>query len=189
MLAVELGAHALGFIFEPSSPRYREDRAPTWIAELPPYISRVAVFGPFRPGVDLTPFDTVQATTLPAGIGALRIVQTVRLGDKEQKPPWAAADAVLLDAFSEEAYGGTGKQIDLEVARKVTASLKRPVILAGGLTPSNVEHSVRVVRPFAVDVSSGVERESGVKDHDALREFFEAVRRADYDRQEKVWER
>jgi phosphoribosylanthranilate isomerase len=83
---------------------------------------------------------------------------------------------VLLDAHDPVQYGGTGRPIDWTRAADVAA--RRRVILAGGLTPSNVGHAIRTVRPYGVDVASGVERQPGVKDRDAMRAFVAAVRRA-----------
>ena len=86
-----------------------------------------------------------------------------------------AADALLVDSIDEEGGGGTGRTHDWERTRERVAALDVPVILAGGLTPGNVADAVATVDPFAVDVATGVEREGGLKDHDAVREF---VRRA-----------
>jgi phosphoribosylanthranilate isomerase len=81
------------------------------------------------------------------------------------------ADALLLDAVDAQGGGGTGHTIDWERTRSVVADLDSPVVLAGGLTPDNVAEAVATVRPFAVDVASGVESEPGRKDHDAMRRF------------------
>ncbi len=89
------------------------------------------------------------------------------------------AEAIVLDAFHPGAYGGTGKAVDWGLAARFVGSCAKPVILAGGLRPENVGEAVRAVRPFAVDVSSGVEAEPGRKDPERLRAFFRAVREAD----------
>ena len=90
------------------------------------------------------------------------------------------AAAVLIDAYSEKAYGGTGERVDLGLAKEIVARSNVPIILAGGLTPDNVGEIVRIVRPFAVDVSSGIEVENrkGIKDHAKMRAFITAVREA-----------
>jgi phosphoribosylanthranilate isomerase len=84
---------------------------------------------------------------------------------------------VLLDAHDDTLHGGTGKTVDWERAALVARS--RPVLLAGGLTPSNVIEAIHTVRPYGVDVASGVEERPGVKSHLRLRHFVDAVRRAD----------
>ena len=90
----------------------------------------------------------------------------------------ARADAILLDAQVEGEYGGTGKAIDWDFAAEVVKACPKPVILAGGLTPDNVVEAVRKVRPFAVDVSTGVESEPGKKDPAKLKAFFAAISEA-----------
>jgi len=84
----------------------------------------------------------------------------------------------MLDAYREDAYGGTGHQVDWDVAAEIVQRAERPVILAGGLTPDNICEAIQRVRPFMVDVSSGVEREPGLKDHAKLRDFVQAARQA-----------
>jgi phosphoribosylanthranilate isomerase len=86
--------------------------------------------------------------------------------------------AILLDAYSENEYGGTGKRVDWELAATIVEKHGWPVILAGGLTPDNVAEAIRIVRPYAVDVSSGIESSPGIKDHGKMKAFVEAVRSA-----------
>jgi len=92
-------------------------------------------------------------------------------------PPVANGYTVLLDAHDPERHGGTGRTIDWTDAARVAA--RRPVILAGGLTPANVAEAVRRVRPYGVDVASGIETRPGVKDVRAMRAFVAAVREAE----------
>ncbi len=80
----------------------------------------------------------------------------------------------VVDAFSSEAYGGTGQTVDWSLAREVAKAA--PIFLAGGLTPNNVHEAVRQVQPYGVDVSSGVEGSPGEKDHEKIRAFTQAVR-------------
>ena len=87
-------------------------------------------------------------------------------------------ELILLDAYSPNALGGTGETFNWELAKQAK-HLGLPIILAGGLTPENVGEAVATVRPYMVDVSSGVEAEPGRKDHDKLRRFIRAVRAAD----------
>ena len=88
-------------------------------------------------------------------------------------------DAVLLDAYHPDKLGGAGATFDWVLARKAKDAFRKPIILAGGLTPENVGEAIAAVRPYAVDVSSGVESEPGRKDLGKLRAFIDAVRRAD----------
>ena len=86
------------------------------------------------------------------------------------------ASAVLLDAYSPEAYGGTGKRVNLAFAAEVVARSHVPIILAGGLTPDNIAEIVSIVKPFGVYVSSGIEEKPGIKDPIKMRDFIQAVR-------------
>ncbi len=181
MLAIELGAHALGFIFEPSSKRFLP-QVPLWISELPPYVTRVAVFG-LAPTAFVPPlFHAVQGACWPLGSkthDAFHRIATVPCGKEtsmhEVLDTAARADAILLDAQVEGQHGGTGKSIDWHFAAEVVKACAKPVILAGGLTPENVVEAIRTVKPYAVDVSSGVELEPGKKDSGKLKAFFAAV--------------
>ncbi len=89
------------------------------------------------------------------------------------------ANAALCDSQREKGAGGTGKVTDWESVRKFREKTKLPVILAGGLTPQNVSHAIRLVKPFAVDVASGVEGPNGLKDHSAIREFITNVHKVE----------
>jgi phosphoribosylanthranilate isomerase len=180
-LAVELGASALGFILEPTSKRYLKV-VPDWLRELPPYINRVAVFGMAPDYFCETQFESVQASGWMDPLAQeehCRRIEAVRV--KSGENPKAIADrahhavALLLDAFVEGMYGGTGKTVDWDLAAEVVKISKKPVILAGGLTPENVAEAIRQVRPYAVDVSSGVESSPGIKDPAKMKVFFEAV--------------
>jgi phosphoribosylanthranilate isomerase len=188
-LAVEAGADALGFIFVPGTPRYiHPDRAAAIIAALPPLVAAVGVF------VD-QPLDEVLAVASACRLEAvqlhgeesaaycrrlpIRIIKALRvrgaesLGALEGYP----AQAFLLDAFVEGQPGGTGVAFPWALARE--AKRHGPIILSGGLRPETVAEAVRRVRPFGVDVSSGVERRPGQKDPEKVREFIVAVRHAD----------
>ena len=181
MLAIELGAHALGFIFEPSSKRFLTE-VPAWIVDLPPYVARVAVFG-HAPAAFVPPlFHAVQGACWPLAQksnDAFHRIAAVPCGTStnlaQVLDTAIRADAILLDAHAEGQYGGTGKTIDWNFAAEVVRACPKPVILAGGLTPDNVAEAIRKVRPFAVDVSSGVEAEPGVKDPRKLKAFFQAI--------------
>lgn len=181
-LAVELGAYAVGFVLEPSSPRCvgLADVADL-IEAVPLYVARVAVMGPFQPGPHLASFDAVQALGVRRSDleASQRAIAVYRVGGGDPFPDQDETDAVLLDAFKEGEYGGTGHKLDFSKAKRAMADAVRPVIVAGGLDHENVGNAIKELRPFAVDVSSGVEAEPGIKDPDRLRAFFEAVRTAD----------
>ena len=193
--AVEYGADMLGFIFVPGSPRFVGNDAQAvrrLLHDVPPLIWRVGVFD--MPNSDFSGPPELHAiqyyrspTTVQSGafapyrhtpvpIKAFRVKDEESLKeivtDKEPK------ELILLDAYSPNALGGTGHTFNWDLAHQVKR-LGLPVILAGGLTPDNVADAVRAVRPFAVDVSSGVEAEPGRKDHGKLRAFIQAVRQAD----------
>lgn len=190
-LAVELGAAALGFNFYRPSPRYIEPGAARRIiAQLPPLVMAVGVFA------DETEGEHVAAVAREAGVSAVqlhgpkfpaldgalenyRVIRGIAVRQGLDPADWSrlAASAFLLDAFDPELLGGTGKTFDWSLARE--AKRYGPIILAGGLTPENVGRAVREVRPYAVDVASGVESAPGKKDPAKLRAFFAAVEEAD----------
>jgi phosphoribosylanthranilate isomerase len=180
-LAVGLGVDALGFVFEPSSPRYLEPQGDlSWIASLPVYVSRVAVYGRYRGHPQARLFDCVQSVHWEADIEAWqRKVHAVRLtATRHTFELPEDAEALVLDAFREGTYGGTGETVDWGHAKEIVQSSRVPVILAGGLTPENIVEAVRQVRPYAVDVSSGIESAAGIKDAEKMRAFINRVREA-----------
>lgn len=184
-LAVEMGADAVGFVLEPSSPRcVPPDRLRPLLEAVPVWVARVLVFGPSPETLPDLPFDFVQC--LPPAPPSVRWLACLRAG-----PGWEGtgglaafdgAEAIVLDAFHPTDFGGTGRTVDWDLAASFAAECPKPVILAGGLRPENVAKAVHTVRPYAVDVSSGVESRPGEKDHGRMRAFFEAVRGADLER-------
>lgn len=193
-LAIELGAAALGFNFYPKSPRYIAPAAARAIIQkLPPFVMAVGVFANETDGAHLAAIareagvTTVQlhgpASPLP-GLGSealdgFTMLQAIAVskGFKPALLQHLKANAFLLDAFDPALHGGTGKTFDWSLARE--AKNFGTVILAGGLTPENVGQAIREVRPYAVDVASGVESAPGIKDPEKLRTFFSAVAKAD----------
>ena len=189
--AVDLGAAALGFNFYPPSPRYIEPAAARAIVgHLPPFVVPVGVFA------NETDAGRVISIAREAGATAVQlhgpgfpdlqellsaftlvVAVPVREGFKAEALGKFRLNAYLLDAFDADRLGGTGKTFDWNAARE--AKRYGPIILAGGLTPENVGLAVRVVRPFAVDVASGVESAPGIKDPAKLSAFFAAVTEAD----------
>ncbi len=189
--AVMAGVDAVGFIFAPRSPRAVEvETAREIIASLPAFVDSVGVFvneehSVVREIVEYCGLTMVQlhggeSVEYCRGIPA-RIIKTFAVhngSDGEQFTPWAGvARAFLLDTYHEDMAGGSGKVFDWDLIENF--NIPGPVILAGGLNPENVVAAIKQVRPFAVDVNSGVESEAGVKDLDLIRSLGGAVRRAD----------
>ncbi len=185
-LAVSLGAAAVGFVFWPRSPRrVNVDAAQAMAAALPPAALRVGVFANQDPAdvarlAEAVGLDVVQlhGHEPPAAYANLpcRVIKAVSIGadsapDEALRVPQTAT--VLLDARDPVRLGGTGRTIDWTLAAAV--AWRRRVILSGGLRPENVAQAVAMVRPYAVDVSSGVEARPGVKDPAKLRAFFDAL--------------
>lgn len=174
--AIECGAHALGFVREPSSPRCVSDEDSEWIANLPPVVLRVGVYGPYRAEPEL-PVHAIQSIDDwgPGRIVALRLDSSTPPGSIKL----GIASAIVLDARSDQGFGGTGERIDLDLAKAWVDALSIPVYLAGGLSHENVADAIRFVQPFGVDVSSGVESSPGIKDASKIESFCRAVRSTD----------
>jgi|SRR6185369_5666004 phosphoribosylanthranilate isomerase len=185
--AVREGATALGFVFWPDSPRrISPEQAREIIAVLPSEVTPVGVF------VNEPP-DGVRDVVSTTGIKAIQlhgdevahdfdflecpILRSVTLEEmSERSRRWPAGTTWLLDAADRVRRGGTGVPIDWSRAYAVARHNK--VVLAGGLTPSNVEEAIRTVQPFGVDVSSGVESSPGIKDVEKVASFVTNARRA-----------
>lgn len=172
--AAGCGADALGFVFYDRSPRcLSPGGARQIIAELPPFVTAVGLFvnetpERIRQVADFCGLDIVQlhGDEGPADCASAprRVVKALRVKETASLDGHAAyaVSALLLDAWVAGAYGGTGERFNWELAAAVAR--QRPVILAGGLTAENVAAAVRTVRPYGVDVSSGVEASPGRKD-------------------------
>lgn len=184
--AADHGATALGFVFWPDSPRYiAPERAAAIVRELPPTVTAIGVF------VN-QPVDEIAQVAATAGIATIQLH-----GDEPpdyaatlEWPVWRAMSlasaangalaswpldiTIVLDAHDPVRRGGTGQPIDWTRAAEVAR--RRRVVLAGGLTPENVQHAIATVRPFGVDVSSGVEEAPGVKNFDKVARFLERAR-------------
>ena len=184
--AVALGVHALGFVFWPSSPRGTTfENAAGIIRELPPFVTPVGVFVDPTPdelarardvgGIRLAQVHGTRPASPPPGLAILLAVH-LTANDGHVVPAVEEGAPVLVDAFDPHARGGTGRTIDWSKAALVARS--RHVILAGGLNAGNVADAIRTVRPYGVDVSSGVERSPGIKDPDKLAAFVAAVNAA-----------
>ena len=190
LAAARHGADAIGLIFYPPSPRLVTlERAREIAASLPSFVARVAVFvNPSAAEVeaviracrpDLIQFHGEESADFCRSFGvpylrALRVRPGVDL--LESLSLFGDAAGWLLDAYRQELYGGTGEAFDWGL---IPRELARPLILSGGLDAENVGAAIRRVRPWAVDVSSGVEAAKGVKDERRIAAFMEAVRNAD----------
>lgn len=172
--AVTCGADALGLVFYAKSPRYvMPEQARTIIAALPPFVTTVGLFVNEAPQrireiADFCGLDVIQLHgdegTESCDFAPRRTIKALRVKDAASLAGHAAfqVSALLLDAWVAGAYGGTGEVFNWSLAAEVAR--QRPVILAGGLVPENVAAAVQAVRPYAVDVSSGVEATPGRKD-------------------------
>jgi phosphoribosylanthranilate isomerase len=191
LAAVRFGVDALGFIFCSKSPRYIvPEKAAAIIAQLPPFVDRVGVF------VDTPLSEVVQV----AGIGlshvqlhgdesadyclALReklpfcgIIKAFRVAAERCgdlfAPYQSCVDAFLLDTYVKGTSGGTGLVFDWTIIDEL--QLQRPIILAGGISPENIALAIAAVRPYAVDINSGIELRPGVKDHQRLQTIMRKV--------------
>jgi phosphoribosylanthranilate isomerase len=178
-LAVELGADALGFVFEPSSPRFVGgiEWWPDWLQNVK--AEKVAIFGPVQVGPLNSAFSMVQGIDWPSGAyldrRRMAVLRVDALALESVSRVIESADRLVLDAPHRTAFGGTGTKVDWDLAAEIVAACPIPVVLAGGLTSENVGEAIRKVKPFGVDVSSGVESSPGVKDPEKLKAFLKAV--------------
>jgi phosphoribosylanthranilate isomerase len=188
-IAVGLGAGALGFIFADSPRQITPQKARDIIRAMPPFVKTVGVFvdegtAAIREIIHYCGLDLVQlhgdespdlcAELMPHTIKALRIKDESSL--RASRIYHGRVRALLLDAYSKDKAGGTGKTFDWQLAIKFK-KLGIPIILAGGLGPSNIDGAISTVRPYAVDVNSGVEERPGKKSHTLMKDLMEKVRR------------
>jgi phosphoribosylanthranilate isomerase len=192
----EAGADAVGVNFHPGSKRYVDPKlAQTVLRAIPPLLAGVGVF------VGL-PFRQVTALAYQLGLRGVQyhgenrelsdpfpfsLIAAFRVKDQKSLNSIATylemcrsfghlPAAILVDAYVEGEHGGTGQKAPWDLLANFRPGV--PVVLAGGLTPENVAEAIRIVRPDAVDVASGVEAEPGIKDHDKIRRFVSAARNA-----------
>ncbi len=187
LTAAEAGADALGFMFyEPSPRNVSLATAAEIIRQLPPFVAKVGVFvnadeATVRAAIQTCGLDTLQfhgeETPEFCATFSVKTLKAIRVQDAAtlQQLPGYLTNAWLLDSFVPGQPGGTGAKFNWDLAVEAQ-KLGRPIILAGGLTPENVAGAVRRVRPYAVDVSSGVESVPGRKDHVKVRVFIRAAR-------------
>jgi phosphoribosylanthranilate isomerase len=194
LLSVKLGADALGFNFYPKSPRYiTPEDAREIIEQLPSDVLKVGVFvneeiQKIIEIIEKAKLDAVQLhgdeqcefVTSLKGSTRAEIIKAVRVTPEFR---WEDvldfdADAILLDSFSKDQYGGSGKRFDWQIAQQVWTMIGC-LYLAGGISIESVREAIQKVRPYAVDVCSSVESSPGKKDHELLRRFIAEAKRND----------
>lgn len=187
--AITAGADALGFVFYPPSPRaVTANQARDIICALPPFVSKVGLF------VNAS-VDAVKQTIAHTGIDCLQFhgdetpafcqqfnlpyYKAIRVKPEsnllQYVSDFATATALLLDTYSEKAVGGTGQTFDWQL---IPPGLNKPIVLAGGLEAENVASAIAQVRPYAVDVSGGVELQKGIKSKDKMIAFMRQVQQS-----------
>jgi len=187
--AVAAGADAVGLMFFEGSPRHVSlAEAKVIVESFPPSVVRVGVFvnadaslvnrAVLECTLNVLQFHGEESPEFCSQFGVMTL-KAIRVRDESSLAEMErfGTDGFLLDAFSKEARGGTGESFNWELARRATEHGK-PIFLAGGLTAENVAEAVRVVEPFAVDVSSGVESAPGIKDAEKMRAFVAAAKGA-----------
>ncbi len=186
LLAASLGAYALGFIFYKKSPRYiRPERAQGIIAELPPFVSTVGVFvneeiKAIRQIYDFCRLNLVQLHGSESPEFCLKLglpcIKAIRIKDETQLSDLSLyqgkVKGLLLDTYKKGLPGGTGRTFNWNLAVEAQ-KIGIPIILAGGLSPDNIEMAIKTVSPYAIDVNSGIEKSPGVKDREKMQQVFE----------------
>jgi len=187
--AAEAGADALGFVFYPDSPRFIDPgKARAIIAKLPVFITSVGVFVDESEdlirriiregGIQILQFHGSESPVLCTRFRE-KVIKAIRIKDEESisEMQMYDVDTFLLDTYLDCAKGGTGKTFNWKYAEM--AKKNGRIILSGGLNPSNIGNAVRKLKPYGVDVSSGVEISPGKKDHVKIREFVREAKKYD----------
>lgn len=189
LAAQALGADAIGLVFAKSPRRVEKEQGREIAQALPPFVHLVGVFLDEEKRVVEDIADFCRLTVLQfhgaespeycAGFGRC-VIKAFHISQREDiedlKPYQGKVSAFLLDTYHPVLAGGTGQIFDWTMAKE--AGKIGPIILAGGLNPDNIEAAIRAVKPYAVDVSSGVEMSPGKKDHDKMRLFIERAQQA-----------
>jgi len=191
--AARAGVDAIGIQFYAASPRaIRIPQARAISAALPPFVSAVALFvnesadvvrevmAEVRPALLQFHGDEDEAYCRQFAMPYMKAVRVAASATESDllkyQSDFKSAKMLLLDTLAAGVYGGSGESFDWNV---IPAELRQRIVLSGGLVPANVSAAVRAVRPWAVDVASGVEAQKGIKDHRKIEQFIEAVRNAD----------
>jgi len=186
MAATRAGCDAIGLIFYAPSPRFVSiEQARKIVACLPPFVAAVGLFvdageHEIRSVLSEVHLDILQfhgdETAQDCNKYEMPFIKAVRVREStnllQYASDYADAHALLLDTYKEGTAGGTGEVFDWKM---IPEGLSKPIILAGGLTPANVTQAINQVRPYAVDVSGGVEKSKGIKDADKIAAFMQGV--------------
>jgi len=187
--AVKLGVDALGFVFAESPRKVIPKIVKKIVSLLPPFVSTVGVFvnedkekvREIAQNCSLTSLQ-FHGKESPSYCHQFKqkVIKSFQVKDEEilKEIFQYKVDAYLLDTYSIDKRGGTGRTFDWEIAKKVKR-LGVPIILSGGLNPENIVRAIIEVKPYAVDVSSGVEKERGKKDYQKLKDFVRKIKRQD----------
>ncbi len=186
IFAVDYGADAIGFVFAKSIRKVSKEKARTIVRKLPPFVTTVGLF------VNETAED-MEATCRFCGLDAIqlhgneppdiinklkdfKIIKAFRIQNEKDISPIRKykPNAILLDGYSENKMGGTGTTFDWKIVKKISTPI--PIIVAGGLTHLNVSRAIKIVKPYGVDVSSGVETKPGQKDKRLIKKFIDTVK-------------
>ncbi|MBE9568505.1 MAG: phosphoribosylanthranilate isomerase, partial [Proteobacteria bacterium] len=192
-LVVDAGVDAIGLVFYEKSPRFVSNvKAADICRMIPAFVSRVALFKDADKGfvqsvlqqveIDLIQFHGSESVTFCEQFGR-PYIKALGMKSKdrdinylsESAEKYASAKALLLDAHAPGEAGGTGDTFDWSSVSSVAGSMEMPIVLAGGLSVENVQQAIQIVRPYAVDVSSGVESSPGLKDKDKVAAFMQQV--------------
>ena len=186
--AADAGADAIGFVFAPSRRRISVEAARLIVRELPPFIKTVGVFVneslmniqriQAEAKLDLIQLSGEESEDFAASLAA-HAIKTLHVSKERSPIPTSYPyNTILLDTFVEGQKGGAGKTFDWRLATEI--ALTRRIILAGGLNPENVVEAINIVRPYAVDVCSGVEEEPGRKDHVKVTTFIKRAKSVEF---------
>jgi phosphoribosylanthranilate isomerase len=190
LAAAHFGADALGFVFATSPRKVSAESAREIIKTLPPFVKTVGVFVDEDPervasiaatcGLDILQFHGSESVDYCNSFNR-RVIKAVRMQSRDELKNLSnyvdVVDGLLLDTYVPNKLGGTGITFDWELA--VEARKYGRIILAGGLNPENVAAAIRMVKPYAVDASSGLERSPGVKDHEKMAQFIQEAMQAE----------
>ena len=186
IFAVDYGADAIGFVFAKSIRKISKEKARAIIRKLPPFVTTVGLFvnetaENIEEASRYCGLDAIQlhGNEPPNIINKLKDIKTIkafRIQNEKDITPIKKykPSAILLDGYSENQMGGTGTSFDWKIVKKFKTSI--PIIVAGGLTHLNVSQAIKTIKPYGVDVSSGVETKPGRKDKRLIRKFIAAVK-------------
>jgi len=185
-LAVDYGADAIGFVFAESIRNVSKEKARAIVQKLPPFVTTVGLFVNDTAenieaicrfcGLDAVQLHGNESPDILNKLKDFKTIKAFRIQNEKDIIPIKKykPDAILLDGYSEKNMGGTGTSFDWKIVKNIKTSI--PIIVAGGLTPLNVSKAIKIVKPYGVDVSSGVESKPGKKDRKLIKVFIDAVK-------------